>query len=89
MKPVEVVWYDVTDIAGWLSINDMTVNYPVGQKGLLVRTRGWLYSDDENMVIVARDCAPEVNRQDEESLRGTIAIPKGMVVEIIIDDRSN
>jgi hypothetical protein len=83
VKQVEVVWYDVFDIAGWMSPNDMGVNFPPEQRGQLVRTRGWLYSEDENKVIICRDWAQEVDRKDEESIRGAIAIPRGMIVEVI------
>lgn len=86
MKAVTVIWYDVFDISGWLSVNDMAVNFPSDQKGQLVRTRGWLYAQDEYKIVVARDWASDVTRTDEESLRGTIAIPKGMVKEIIEEE---
>ena len=83
MKAVEVVWYDAFDVDGWLSTNDMAANCPPEQKGQLARTRGWLCFEDENKVVVAMTWAPEVDRKDEESLRGIMVIPKGMVVEIL------
>jgi hypothetical protein len=83
MKAVEVVWHDAFDMSGWMSLNDMVANCPPEQKGQLSRTRGWLHSEDEFKVVLAMTWAPDVDRRDEESMRGIMVIPRGMVVEII------
>jgi hypothetical protein len=86
MKRVEVVWYDAYDMSSWMSRVEMARFFPSDHKGKLQRSRGWLYTEDENKVVIAMTWSSEVDRDDEESLAGVLAIPKGWVVEVIDQD---
>lgn len=89
MKPVEVTWYDAYDLSAWYSSDELARLAPTGTKrGALVKTRGWLVFEDELKVVVARDWQPEVDEPGEESMAAVMVIPKGMVEEIIIEEKN-
>lgn len=82
MKAVEVIWKDAYDINAWFSRVELDAALAEKAKSGICRSRGWLYFEDEERVVLAMTLQPDVERMDEESLAGILVIPRGMVIEI-------
>lgn len=82
MKAVEVTWRDAYDLNAWFSRVELDAALAEQAKSGISRSRGWLYYEDADRIVLVMTVQPDVERADEESMAGILVIPRGMVMDI-------